>query len=71
MIFVTNNNDRVNVYARRMFLRRHKNHLWILCHGIYTKDLGYVIFFIRLILFNWQFLYLTFNLLCLEKKHVA
>ena len=27
--------------AERMFLRGHKNHFWILCHGIYTKDLGY------------------------------
>jgi hypothetical protein len=32
---------RVNVYAKRTFLRWHKNHFWILCHGIYTKDLGY------------------------------
>jgi hypothetical protein len=30
--------------AERMFLRGHKNHFWILCHGIYTKDLGYVFF---------------------------
>ena len=28
--------------AERMFLRGHKNHFWILCHGIYTKNLGYV-----------------------------
>ena len=27
--------------AERMFLRGHKNHFWILCNGIYTKDLGY------------------------------
>jgi hypothetical protein len=27
--------------AERIFLRGHKNHFWILCHGIYTKDLGY------------------------------
>ena len=31
--------------AERMFLRGHKNHFWILCHGIYTKDLGYVRFY--------------------------
>jgi hypothetical protein len=28
--------------AERMFLRGHKNHFLILCHGIYTKDLGYI-----------------------------
>jgi hypothetical protein len=27
--------------AERMFLRWHKEHFWILCHGISTKDLGY------------------------------
>jgi len=29
--------------AERMFLQGHKNHFWILCHGIYAKDLGYLI----------------------------
>jgi len=33
--------------AERMFLRMHKIHFWILCHGKSTKDLGYFLIYIN------------------------
>jgi hypothetical protein len=27
--------------TERIFLQWHKNHFWILCHGVSAKDLGY------------------------------
>ena len=33
--------------AERMFLRMHKIHFWILCHGKSTKDLGYFFIYIN------------------------